>query len=173
MLYEANDVASAVKMAEEMKKRGTHDWFRGQTRNWTLQSSLNRNPEKYVESVERAKQFSGWVGSTPGLEPLWEDVDGTVAVAQHYGLPTHFIDFTTEPYVAGYFASENAPTVDPAAFNFTEEKRRFFSSEPATDQVGCILCLNREELLNAWRDVAHIQPVPKDAEPEFLVTKVS
>lgn len=66
MLYKASDVASAVKMAEDMKRRGTHDWFRGQTRNWTLQSSLNRNPAKYVEFVARAKGFIGWLKSTPG-----------------------------------------------------------------------------------------------------------
>jgi hypothetical protein len=172
MLHQASDVSAAVELAEKMKLRGTHDWFRGQTRNWTLQSSLNRNPAKYDESVERVKRFSAWLNSAPGLEQLWNEVDATVAVAQHYGLPTHFIDFTTEPYVAGYFASENAPTVDPAAFDFAEEERRFFDSEPATDRIGCILCLNREELLDTWRAVASVRPVPADSDPEFLVTQV-
>jgi hypothetical protein len=172
MLYRANDVSSAVKMAEDMKRRGTHDWFRGQTRNWTLQSSLNRNPARFDESLLRVKRFSAWVKSTPGLEQLSHDVDATLAVAQHYGLPTHFIDFTTEPYVAGYFASENAPTTDPAAFDLSEEERRFFASQPATDQVGCILCLNREVLLDTWRTVASVRPVQPDAAPEFLVTQV-
>jgi len=78
MLYQASDVSSAVKMAEDMKRRGTHDWFRGQTRNWTLQSSLNRTPAKYDEFVVRFKRFSQWLKSTPGLEQLWHDVDATV-----------------------------------------------------------------------------------------------
>jgi FRG domain len=172
MLYYAPNVSAAVEMAEEMKRRGAHEWFRGQTRNWTLQSSLNRNKATYNESITRLQRFSGWLKCTPGLEALWNDVDGTVAVAQHYGLPTHFIDFTTEPYVAGYFASENAPTIDLESFDFDRERARFFTSEPATNRVGCILCLNREELVKTWLMVATLQPVPSDSEPQFLATKV-
>ncbi len=172
MLYQAKNVSSAVEMAEEMKRQGTHEWFRGQTHNWTLQSSLNRNRSKFEKSVERIKAFIGWVSITPGLEHLATDVDSTIAVAQHYGFPTHFIDFTTEPYVAGYFASENVSATDPQDFDFESEKRRFFSSEPASDKVGCILCLNREDLLRTWKSVAAVRPVAKASEPEFLVTAV-
>lgn len=172
MLYQAKDVSSAVSMAEEMKRQGTHEWFRGQTHNWTLQSSLNRNHSKFEKSVKRLKAFSGWVNITPGLEHLASDVDSTIAVAQHYGLPTHFIDFTTEPYVAGYFASENVSLTDPEDFDFEKEELRFFSSEPATDKVGCILCLNRENLLRVWKSAAAVRPVSKEQEPEFLITSV-
>lgn len=84
MLYQAKDVSSAVSMAEEMKKQGTHEWFRGQTHNWTLQSSFNRDPSKYEKFINRTNAFSGWVKITPGLEHLASDPDSTIAVAQHY-----------------------------------------------------------------------------------------
>ena len=138
-LHPATDVAAAVTQADEMKRLGTHDVFRGQTKNLTLQSSLNRDPQRREASVARAKTFLSWVQRTRGLESLWDDADAAVAVAQHYGILTNFIDFTTEPGVAGYFASEGAPHADPATFDFAREERRFFASEPATDDVGAAL----------------------------------
>lgn len=57
--------------------------------------------------------FLHWVRTTNGLQALASNLDMTIAVAQHYGIATHFIDFTTEPYVAGYFASEGIPKQTP------------------------------------------------------------
>ena len=168
MFYQASNVTEAVKMAEAMKREGTHEWFRGQTHNWTLQSSLNRFPDQREQSVNRLRTFSGWLKVTPGLEHLRDDVDGSLAIAQHYGLPTHFIDFSTEPYIAGYFASENTPVIDPDTFNFDDEQKRFFGSKPATDKVGCIICLNKEDLLDVWKMVASAIKFPDEATPEFL-----
>ncbi|WP_152900854.1 FRG domain-containing protein, partial [Pseudomonas aeruginosa] len=53
-------------------------------------------------------RFLGWTQAHPALKYLAapEHVDALLAVLQHYGFPTTYIDFTTEPAVAGFFASD-------------------------------------------------------------------
>jgi hypothetical protein len=168
MLFAAKNVKDAVVIAEDMKLRGTHEWFRGQTRNWTLLSTLSRRHDTFEQEYKRIMAFSGWVNSTQGLEALWHKDDPQIAVAQHYGLATHFIDFTTEPSVAGYFASEDIPDMQPKALDLSFEEKRFFSSQPPEANIGCILCLNREKLMQTWNSIRAAGLAPSDDNPEFL-----
>jgi hypothetical protein len=57
-----------------------------------------------------------------------------MAIAQHYGMPTPFLDFTTDPDVAAFFASD-------------------ISGELRPKQYACILCLNRETLKKSWAEL--------------------
>ena len=57
-----------------------------------------------------------------------------MAVAQHYGMPTPFLDFTTEPDVAAFFASDTG-------------------GRPRPKQTACILCLNRATFEQSWEDL--------------------
>ena len=63
-----------------------------------------------------------------------QDVDAICAVAQHYGIPTNCIDFTTSAEVAGFFAADNA------------------NARPLSDE-SCILCLNTRDLKRFWRNM--------------------
>jgi hypothetical protein len=144
-VFEAKDVHEAVLLAERFKLEGRYNWFRGQTQDWPLKSSLVRLDSKgRDEALSKSNRFEGWVNSTPGLESICTNTDNMLAIAQHYGIPTNFIDFTLEPKIAGFFASEKAPS-DP-------------------EMYSCILCLDTNDLMLFQSVFTRLGNPP----PEFL-----
>lgn len=140
------DVEEAVALSTRLKQSGKYDWFRGQRRNLPLQSSFTRlNEEERDEALQRMARFEQWVKTTPGLEPIASSTDMAIAVAQHHGLPTNFVDFTTDPLAAGFFAS----------------------TEPNTgrtdDEYSCILCMNTDDLAGFWQSMPQ-----RYQKPEFI-----
>src|SRR5713226_7760249 len=104
-----DSVEEAVRAAKQLKRPGRSFWFRGQAKDWPLRSSFVRvKPEDRQLALEKLARYEGWVKHTPGLENLAANINAGIAVAQHYGLPTNFVDFTTQPEIAGFFASEKA-----------------------------------------------------------------
>jgi hypothetical protein len=141
-IYEAANVGEAVELATAFRDDGRYDWFRGQRQNWSLKSSLVRlAPPEREHSLEQVGRYEQWVKGTPGLGLLATNTDAAIAVAQHYGLPTNFVDFTTEPRIAGFFASEKPPTSD--------------------DEHHCILCLDTTDLQRFWLSVPREYPPPE------------
>jgi hypothetical protein len=134
------------RAAEELASTGRRYIFRGQSKDWPVSSRFTRldKSEKPL-AKKQVERFEGWVGMTPGFEKLASDVDQLLAVAQHYGIPTTFVDFTTEPRIAGYFASEKV-------------------SPDTSSDLACIVCLDVDDLLDFWkswmRDSPHLC-VPK------------
>jgi hypothetical protein len=121
-------VEEAVQAAQELGNSDISYWFRGESKVRPLRSSYVRlNPEAQKNALEQLIRYESWLKDTPGVENLAANTDQAVAVAQHYGLPTNFLDFTASPEIAGFFASEKGGT-DRA-------------EEPA-----CILCLDVEDL---------------------------
>jgi hypothetical protein len=96
--------------------------------------------------MRQLAQYKAWLEVTPGVEALVADEDSALAVAQHYGMPTTFVDFTTEPRVAAYFASQSAP------------------EEPGG--MHSILCLQTSDLQEFWKAL----PV-RNAAPEIIRVK--
>ena len=49
-----------------------------------------------------------WAAGTPQLAYLSEgaNADALFAILQHYGFPTNYVDFTTDPAVAGFFSAD-------------------------------------------------------------------
>lgn len=126
-------------MAAQFKREGRYNWFRGQTHLLPPTPTflrLNRADRRQAE--QRFKRYCAWVINTPGLEHLRENIDGAIAVAQHYGLPTGFLDFTRNPAVAGYFASV--------------DKKKFKAG------TACIFCLNTSDLTELWGRIREILP---------------
>jgi hypothetical protein len=86
----------------------------------------------------RLDQFFSWVSQTLGLEKIASDEMATLAVAQHYAIPTHLVDFTLDPEVAGFFAYDSPEVI-------------------AEDSESVIVCLNTEDLM----EVALPDEMPK------------
>lgn len=106
-------------------KLGERLLFRGQSNpDWEIISSINHEylteKDKSVEEVKR-KAFSeilAGISLNACKSPFPEsDVDFLmlnpecyIAAAQHYGIKTNLIDWTTDPNIAIHFASENSKT---------------------------------------------------------------
>lgn len=93
-------------------KRGKY-YFRGQGgANWPLMSSFDRwyksaNPEGVSKKVAAEKFLKLFRDEASRLTPdpdLGNDEFQTLALAQHYGIPTRLLDWTESPYVAAFFA---------------------------------------------------------------------
>src|SRR6266487_2857229 len=136
-VYEVANIEEAVDLANKLKDDGSYNWFRGQVRDRPPVSSLYRvqasgDSEKIEKSDRRVKLFFDWVGNIPELRYLQtpEHVHDFFAIMQHYGIPTHYIDFTTDPGVAGFFAAD--------------------AKNPPTEGKSCIYCLNTDDLMSLW-----------------------
>ncbi|MFM0642596.1 FRG domain-containing protein [Paraburkholderia metrosideri] len=132
-----NSVEEAVELALRFKQEGQYDWFRGQVQaKWKPSSSMERaidRGEKHEFLMQRLMRFLGWAKTVPSLSYLTDPVnrDQAFAILQHYGFPTAYIDFTTEPGIAGFFASDckEAPPAGTHSAIFcldTADIRRFY-----------------------------------------------
>ncbi|MGN7724158.1 FRG domain-containing protein [Chitinophaga sp. 22620] len=116
----------ALDLAKQWQGEGKFDLFRGQCRNWKLLASVHRvkNQNEYTSHLERLRILYSFMRSNQALKNYIHNPDHFIAIAQHYGLATNFIDFTADPEVAAYFATHSA---NPA------------------DEYACIICANRKD----------------------------
>jgi hypothetical protein len=152
-VYRSASLQHAIDFACRLKDEGRYDWFRGQVRHEPPHSSLfrrfTRDPAAHQLAVRRAEWFKEWVRITPELAYLLdgEDLYALHAIAQHYGIPTNLLDFTTDPRIAGFFAADTAQVVQTCE--------------------SCIYCLDTRSLEMAWlharatreRSTVRIEPI--------------
>jgi FRG domain len=127
-IYRADNVEDAVRMAQQFRAEGKYDWFRGQAREWPPVSTFSRlDQDRKQEAREKAEEFYQWVAEEPDLAYLARDeqLDALCAIAQHYGIPTNYVDFTTDPAIAGFFACD--------------------TGLPADGSLSCLYCLKIKE----------------------------
>ena len=145
MIIEARNLEDAVEKAVKFKEQGRYDWFRGQAVDLPPTPSLGRLDEAEFENAKkRIQRFFYWVVNTPGLTELRSDPDAIWAIAQHYGIASNFLDFSTDPGVAGYFAATK--------------------KESRTQARSCIYCVNTQELRKSWTELREILPHYPDIE---------
>ncbi len=145
-VYQKSSVTEAVEMATQFRKEGRYTWFRGQTHVLPpTPTFLRLNADDQRKAEERLKRYCHWLLNTPGLGAFRKDIDGAIAVAQHYGLPTSFLDFTRTPAVAGFFASTDAKKYKVG--------------------TACIYCLNTDDLAEVWGFIRKALPHYPDIEP--------
>lgn len=107
MIYSVNNIYEAYDLLVQFRAEKRYHWFRGQSRNWAILPSLLRlNEIQRKKSIEKLGRFYSWLSSASECQHLGNKVDTYIAIAQHYGLPTPFLDFTTDPKVACFFASQ-------------------------------------------------------------------
>ena len=107
-IYEAKNLADALILARNFKSTGKYNLFRGQGQNWRVIPTIGRLTEnKFEEVTEKIKRLYYFFETTSSLEKFKSDIDRFYAIAQHYGIPTSYIDFTTSIDVAAYFATNS------------------------------------------------------------------
>jgi len=154
--YQASSIEEAVEIAYQLKADGEFDWFRGQVQEeWFPVSSLYRVKEKrdqaaYERVVRRVTMFYRWLDETPELKYLQEPqhVNDFFAIMQHYGIPTDYLDFTTDPGIAAFFSADT-------------------KSPPTGNGLSCIYCLDSKDLLQYWSAIADLDD-RKGAEIELV-----
>jgi hypothetical protein len=115
--YEVGSCQEAIELARTFREKGAYDWFRGQaSAAHPVVPTLLRATTDLRLAEERLDRFFGWARRTRGLEPIARDETQMHAVAQHYGMPTHFVDFTVDPDVAGFFAWDTKEAPPPAQY---------------------------------------------------------
>jgi hypothetical protein len=152
-----SNVEEAVALARKLKQAGEYDWFRGQVRDWdpvsTLERKVGNDPVKLEDYQARLGRFFQWVSEQEGLSHLAEpeNMDSIFAIMQHYGFPTNYIDFSTDPSIAGFFASD-------------------CDSPPGGDGVSVIYCLNTVDLKDFYKKITGTLT---DLKIEFIDVDVS
>lgn len=127
--YRVNSPTAALELARKLQKKHTFDLFRGQNEDWPLVASINRlSPKKRKEAAERLYIFQLFLAKHNPTKKYAKDLDYVVAIAQHYGIPTDFIDFSRSPEIALFFATH--------------------SSKDLQGKEGVILCLNKKEFVD-------------------------
>jgi hypothetical protein len=94
--------------------------FRGQTKPWPLKTSFERacerfgipQEQRYELESKMLREFKRRLHLFMNHVPDHTLTDEWLAIMQHYGAPTRLLDFTYSPYVAAYFAFENAENND-------------------------------------------------------------
>lgn len=107
--YRAANIQEAVALAKQFRIDGKYDCFRGQRNsNWKIQTSLARTKgQERAQAVTKFSRFYDWIKKSTEILPFIRNDEQIIAIAQHYGFRTPFLDFTISPDVAGYFAADN------------------------------------------------------------------
>lgn len=106
------------------KWKGKSTIFRGVTsQEYQLVPSVGRcpiRPEDDLNYIEK-RLFSFFKDKAlPHLQFIPRDDWEWLAVAQHYGLPTRLLDWTSNPFVAAYFAVEKENNTDSAIYVYID-----------------------------------------------------
>jgi len=104
-IYRVNSYNEALELAKSFQISGKYNLFRGQARDWEVIPSIGRVArKKYPIVTEKIIRFNTYFKTEESLKKYASCIDTIFTIAQHYGLPTNYIDFTSDVDVAFFFA---------------------------------------------------------------------
>lgn len=144
-------VSSVSELSHRLDERDFNHvdgiWFRGESDfSWALKPKLDRSEIRSHEKEllnEFEIQASGILQRA--IPESWE----VLCVAQHFGLPTRMLDWTTLSLIALYFATLDDAEVDPSA-----------------DTDGAVYVLSPSKFNHTTIEVAHPLLFGRDALPD-------
>lgn len=106
--YKVANLKEALALANEFKLSNQYNLFRGQAQNWQVVPTVGRLSSKSFDNAKEliSRLYYFFETNTP-LKKFINNVDWFYAVAQHYGIPTSYIDFSTKPEIAAFFATNS------------------------------------------------------------------
>ena len=111
MIHKAKSMKEALELANKFKEDGTYDLFRGQALgDWKVISSFCRiSIDLKEQHIEKITKFYSFCKNNDLLRIYIASNQGNdfIAIAQHYGFGTNFVDFTSCPEIAMYFATHD------------------------------------------------------------------
>lgn len=106
--FKVKNLTEAINLAEKFKISGEYNLFRGQAKNWKVQSTIGRLDENsFGETKKKLIRLYTFFETESSLTKYKLNIDWFFAVAQHYGIPTNYIDFTNSVKIAAYFATNS------------------------------------------------------------------
>ncbi|MEL6405778.1 MAG: FRG domain-containing protein, partial [Chloroflexota bacterium] len=141
-----NTIQEALNLAKKYKSQGKYDIFRGQRQLWSIVPSIMRKSESERQNdILNLNRFATWIANSSDYNHMIDDKDRILSIAQHYHLPTYFVDFTYSPDIAAFFASDG---------------------EIQHGSEGCIFCASLSILESEFEDLRdHLQSdIPKIVE---------
>ncbi|QIK53793.1 FRG domain-containing protein [Dysgonomonas sp. HDW5B] len=124
-IYHLKTPRETLELALKFKKDKKFNLFRGQNEGWPLVTSISRlSSSKRDEAVDKLFAFKLFLSEYTFIKEYVESLDHIMAIAQHYGISTDFIDFTYSPEIAIFFATH--------------------SNKDLSGKEGVIFCVNKE-----------------------------
>ena len=156
-VFSAPDVEAAIKFVKAESDRGEYQFFRGQENSeWDAVTTFHRVPQAHEdESLRRVSLFINYTREIAKHSGIAYSDDALVAIAQHYGQPTRFLDLTTDPIIAAMFAcppGTKFPNSRATIFLYSESKIRSANNLIRTMSGGENgLEIIQLEVSNLWR----------------------
>jgi FRG domain len=118
---------------------------RGQSQHWPLLPKIDRGKREGHAPIEKLKLERESIDIfratakffSPGEHNSLVDDNIALAVLRHYGVPTRFLDWTTSPHVAAYFAvcdndKEDGEVWSFDSFQYEDRGKEQWKSQPET-----------------------------------------
>ena len=129
--------------------------FRGQAdSSWGLHPKIGR--DEFLTNYSWFNylgHFNEWVRTAENYMNLPENEWAKLALAQHYGLATHYLDWTTNPFIALFFALTDKREKDGMVFAFETSDIEYLphASIKLSDQIDPMEQLeNRSTRTEVW-----------------------
>ncbi len=146
--------------------------FRGQSQSWSLKPAIGRlgryDAGREFQLLNTFKRASVPMVTLPNLTSNWD----WLAIAQHHGLPTRLMDWTSNPLAAAFFATGSGADTKKAGVIYAADASKFHFYRPddpseldpfEIDQVGMFYPAAVAPRIVAQRGLFSVHPQPARA----------